>query len=526
MSRKGKKINYKAISKSLTAIIIVVVIIIAIGGVYAYISTQHPSTSSHTITSTSISTTSTSTTTSTVLNTSNPQDLMHLVGLSSPPSTPVTITVWDSYSTSENQAFNETLAQFEQEFPWIHVQVTYGVGIGTSQFETAAKAGQAPIIYRDSSNAGGALFAAGLVLNLSQYLPPSITSLYSTTAIKDWELDGSLYGIPDNVNYIVMFYNKQFVPYAPNTTEQLVQIAENVNKTYHVWGIAYGASDEYGYRFAAWFAGFGGQIFTSENGQVIPALNSTAMVDALNFWYNLTYNLKVNYLAPSTGAGGAEGQLFIANKTAIIFDGPWDLDAYLQALGPNLGAAPLPVVSQTGIRAEPFIGSTGFLIASPQASGATPLQIKAALIFVLFATNYQSDLRLWNIAHDIPSNLQAYNEALTELNEGMLQPSYLNQIMKGVLEQAQYGQECPNIPQMAYYWNSFHQYASEFFANKVSATQAAQGMEQVFIQSLVQNGLMSFELPLPIIPPYQYMVMVILAILSPMVVVITPRKKW
>jgi arabinogalactan oligomer/maltooligosaccharide transport system substrate-binding protein len=513
----------RAISKTLVAVIVVIVVIVAaIGGYYAYVSSRHPTVPSTTSTTSTI----TSTTTTTVsLNTSNPQVLMSLVGLTSPPSTPVTITVWDSYSTSENQAFNQSLAAFEKAFPWIHVQVTYGVGVGTSQFETAAKAGQAPIVYRDTSDAGGALFAAGLVLNLSQYLPPSIISLYVPAAINDWMLNNSLYGLPDNINYIVMFYNKQFVPYPPNTTTQLVQIAEQVNKTYHIWGIAYGASDEYGYRFAAWFAGFGGQIFTTSNGKIIPDLNTTAMVNALNFWYNLTYNLKVNYLAPSTGAGGAEGQLFIANKTAIIFDGPWDLNAYLQALGPNLGAAPLPIVSQTGMRAAPFVGSTGFLISSPQASGATPMQIKAALIFILYFTNYESDLRLWNVAHDIPANLQAYNEALTQVNEGVLQPSYLNGIMKGILEQANYGQKFPNIPQMAYYWNSFHQYASEFFANKINASYAAQGMEQAFIQALVQNGLLSTALP--ILPVPSQILFLIATVLSPMLVIIPNRnKRW
>jgi len=521
----GKNRKLKGVSGTIIAIIVVIIIIIAAVGVYVVMTSHHPtptvSTTSSVISTTS--STSTTTTTTSLLNTSNPQSLMQLVGLSTAPSTPVTITVWNSYSTSENQAFNQTLAQFEQEFPWINVKVTYGVGVGTSQFETAAKAGQAPIVYRDSSDSGGALYAAGLVLNLSQYLPSSITSLYVPTAINDWTLNGSIYGLPDDVNYIVMFYNKHFVPYAPNTTDQLIQIAEQVNKTYHVWGIAYGASDEYGYRFAEWFAGFGGQIFTTQNGQVMPALNTTAMVNALNFWYNLTYNLHINYLAPSTGAGGVEGQLFVANQTAIIFDGPWDLGAYLQALGPNLGAAPLPVVSQTGLRAEPFIGSTGWLIATPQASGASPMQIKAALIFILYVTNYQSDLRLWDVAHDIPGNMQAYNAALTELKEGQLQPAYLNQIMEGILEQAQYGQKFPNIPQMAYYWNSFHQYASEFFAQKISATQASQGMEQAFVQSLIQNGLMSTILPPPPIFLIPYIMLLAPLLLAPIVRI---KKKW
>jgi len=521
----GKNRKLKGVSGTVIAIIVVIIIIIAAVGVYVVMTSHHPTSTTSTTSSTTTSTTTTSTTTAPPPNTSNPQSLMQLVGLTSAPSTPVTITVWNSYSSSENQAFNQTLAQFEQEFPWIHVQVTYGVGVGTSQFETAAKAGQAPIVYRDTSDSGGALFAAGLVLNLSQYLPPSITSLYVPTAINDWILNGSIYGLPDDINYIVMFYNKHFVPYAPNTTDQLIQIAEQVNTTYHVWGIAYGAGNEYGYRFAAWFAGFGGQIFTTNaKGQIIPALNSTAMINALQFWYNLTYVYHINYLAPTTGAGGVEGQLFITNKTAIIFDGPWDLGAYLQALGPNLGAAPLPVVSQTGLRAAPFIGSTGWLIATPQASGASPMQIKAALIFILYVTNYQSDLRLWNVAHDIPANMQAYNEALTQLKEGQLQPAYLNQIMEGILEQAQYGQKFPNIPQMAYYWNSFHQYATEFFAQKISATQAAQGMEQAFIQALIQNGLLSVILP----PPPIFLVLYTLSmLLVPAVLVSGIRiRKW
>ena len=521
MNVLSKNRKLKGVSGTIIAIIVVIIIIVAAVGVYLVMTSHHPTPTVSTTNSLISTTSSTSTTTTTsILNTSNPQSLMQLVGLTSAPSTPVTITVWDTYSSSENQSFIQTLAQFEQEFPWIHVKVTPGAQVGTSQFETAAKAGQAPIVYRDSSDSGGALFAAGLVLNLSQYLPPSITSLYVPTAINDWTLNGSIYGLPDDVNYIVMFYNKHFVPYAPNTTDQLIQIAEQVNKTYHVWGIAYGASDEYGYRFAAWFAGYGGQIFTTQNGQIVPDLNSSAMVNALNFWYNLTYNLHINYLAPSSGV---EGQLFIANQTAIIFDGPWDLNEYLQALGPNLGAAPLPVVSQTGLRAEPFIGSTGWLIATPQASGASPMQIKAALIFILYVTNYQSDLRLWDVAHDIPANMQAYNAALTELKEGKLQPAYLNQIMEGILEQAQYGQKFPNIPQMAYYWDSFHEYASEFFAQKISANQAAQGMEQAFVQSLIQNGLMSTILPPPPIFLIPYIMLLVPVLVAPIVKI---KGKW
>ncbi|AAY80512.1 extracellular solute-binding protein [Sulfolobus acidocaldarius] len=457
----------KGVSNTQIIIVVVVVLIIVIGvGVYLLMgrsSSSSPSTTTNTSSSMSSSSSS--------------------GGVSSTTSqTPVTITVWDTYSPSEDKAFNQTLAAFEQQYPWIHVQVTYGVSVATSNFASAAKAGQAPIVYRDTSDDAGKLFAAGLLLDLSQYLNSSVFSQYLPIAINNFNLSGKIYGLPDNVNYIVMFYNKKYVPYPPNTTAQLVNIALNVNKTYNVWGIAYGMGQEYGYRFAAWFAGFGGQMF---NSQGIPQLNSTAMVNALQFWYNLTYVMGVNPQGISTTL---EQQLFTSGKAAIIFDGPWDLQKYVSALGSDLGAAPLPIVSQTGLRAAPFIGSTGWVISSPQASGATPQQIQAALLFIQFVTGYKAEMNLWNIAGDIPAYLASYNQALTQLKAGNITPSYLGSIMAGIFEQANYGQKFPNIPQMSFYWNTFHEYVTEYYAGQITAQQAAQEMESTMIQQMQANG--------------------------------------
>jgi len=449
----------KALSTTQLAIIVVVIAIVVIAAVAGIMMTTHKPTP------TPVSTTSTH--------------------------TPVTITVWDTYDVPENQGFNKSLVAFESAYPWIHVDVTYGVSISTSNFETDAKAGKAPIVYRDTSNDAGSLFAAGLILNLSAYLNQSVFNQYAPISIKNFELHGSVYGLPDTINYILMFYNKQYVPYPPNTTQQLIQIATNVNKTYHIWGIAYGMTSEYGYRFAAWFAGFGGHIF---NSQGMPQMNSSAMAEALEFWYNLTYNLHIN--APDVNPS-IEQQLFTHNEAAIIFDGPWDLGIYVPALGANLGAAPLPIVSQTGLHAAPFVGSTGWVISSPQASGATPQQIQAALLFIQFMTSYQAEMNLWTYAHDIPANMKAYNTVITELNNDNLTPTYLNGIMKGVLEQAQYGQKFPNIPQMNFYWDGFYDYATEYYANEITATVASQKMENYMLSQMQQAGITP-DLLLPI----------------------------
>jgi len=483
----------RGISRTMWAIIAVVIIIViaaAVALTYKPSTTTSSTTPPPATTSTSSTmppVTSTTTTTTSSTTTSTTTTAPSSASFCSSVSGPVTITVWDTYSPSEDEAFNASLAQFESQYPCIKVDVTYGVPISTGNFAAAAKAGKAPIVYRDTSNDAGALFAGGLLLNLTSYIPQSLLSQYNPVSIKNFELNGSLYGLPDNINYIVMFYNKKYISTPPNTTNQLIQMALQVNKTYGVWGIAYGMGSEYGYRFAAWLAGFGGHIF---NGAGYPAVNATpAAANAMQFWYNLTYDLHIN--APDMNPT-LEGQLFSQGKAAIIFDGPWDLATYVKALGPNLGAAPLPIVSQTGLYATPFLGSTGWVISSPQASGATPEQIKAAILFIEFMTGPVQELNLWKYAGDIPAYLPVYNQVVANLTAGKLQPAYMNGVMNGILAQAEHAQPFPNIPQMNFYWNGFHQCVTEFFAvnGTLSAQGAANCWEQYMVSQMQQSGML------------------------------------
>jgi hypothetical protein len=57
----------------------------------------------------------------------------------------VTITVWNTYSPSENQAFNASLASFEQMYPCIHVEVTYGVGLQRAISYRQQRLGRRPL---------------------------------------------------------------------------------------------------------------------------------------------------------------------------------------------------------------------------------------------------------------------------------------------------------------------------------------------------------------------------------------------
>jgi Maltose-binding periplasmic proteins/domains len=185
--------------------IVVVIIIVAAALYYATMKPSPPPSTSTVV----------STTTSLVTTTS----VVTVTTTSTPPTTPpfslsslldpnfvcnqllggktVTITVWDTYGPPEDQAFNVTLASFTQAYPCIKVQVTRGVGIATANFVSAAKAGQAPNVYRDTSDDAGKLFAGGLLLNISKYINPAdINAAYIPVAVKNFMLRSSIYGLP------------------------------------------------------------------------------------------------------------------------------------------------------------------------------------------------------------------------------------------------------------------------------------------------------------------------------------------
>jgi len=183
---------------------------------------------------------------------------------STTPSQKVTITVWGSGSAGgEAQAFNESLASFEAQYPNITVKDSPAINVASTTFPTAAHAHNAPDVYRDTSDNGGALYASGLLLNLTPYLNASYINSFTKGTITDWELNGALYGIPVNTNGIALYYNKALVPNGvpPSNVWQMIQDAKNVTAMGSgYYGLAYGIGNDYGYRFAAWFTAFGGSI--------------------------------------------------------------------------------------------------------------------------------------------------------------------------------------------------------------------------------------------------------------------------
>ncbi len=279
-----------------------------------------------------------------------------------------------------------------------------------------------------------------------------------------------------------MIYNKHLIPTAPSTTNQMIQAAKNVtvisSGKYVTAGVAYGLGSDGGYRFVAWQAGFGGRLFAA-NGA--PTINTNATVNALEFLNNLT---TVYQVQPPALTGPGWQSLFETGHAGIIFDGPWDIAAYINALGvQNVGVAPMPTVSQTGLRPLPFLGSIAAAVLTKRSSSASNSQMWASIRFGEFLASNTSEIKFWNSAGDFPSVSSALSY-VDGLNVGWA-TGYSNQFVN-------YSQHFVNSPQMGYYWTPFGTYVSEFTSGKINATAAASAIQNAIVQSMTQNH----------VPPY------------------------
>ena len=436
-------------AKVLIAVVVVVAVILA--GAGAYLLLAHPSTATKTKTT-------------------------------GPTPTPshTTITVWQDFSSTEFPAFLSARSAFMSAYPNVTVDWVNQTTPSPSTLVSAALAGKAPnVIIGTSDFEGSTLYYHGLIINLSAVVGSSFFSQYSGTALSDVTLNNSVYAFPLNVNGIAMIYNKKLIPVAPTTTDQMISMAKNVtvisNGKYVTAGVAYGLGSDGGYRFIAWQAGFGGRLFAA-NGT--PTLNTSATINALDFLNNLTtvYNVQ-----PPALTGSEWMSLFETGHAGIIFDGPWDIGAYISALGAqNVGVAPMPVISQTGLRPLPFLGSIAVGILTKRASSATNSQMWASIQFGEYLASNTTEIKFWNSAGDFPSVSTALNY-IDGLNVSWAR-GYSDQFVN-------HSQLFINKPQMGYYWTPFGTYVSEFTSGKISAAAAASDIQTAIVQSMTQNHI-------------------------------------
>ncbi len=252
------------------------------------------------------------------------------------------ITIWVSYNDEEFNLFREIVSEFEKkERVKFEIQRIPFEGM-LEKILTSVIGGQNPDIARLDIAQVHLLAKKGIISELDTlYLKDILKDIYEAP-LKSSFYKGKLYGIPDQVTCILLFYNKKLFkekgldPEKPpkNWEEFLLYAKKLTDKEKGIYG--------FGMRNTLWwtfpfFYTFGAEVF-DENGN--PLFLDENVKKALIFERDLYLKHKVE------GGAFLEGGInpdmgFLNEKYAMIFSGPWKIKSLIDINFP-FGIALIP----------------------------------------------------------------------------------------------------------------------------------------------------------------------------------------
>ncbi|MBW7456023.1 ABC transporter substrate-binding protein [Paenibacillus sepulcri] len=274
---------------------------------------------------------------------------------------PVTITYWSRWPESK-QAIEQTIAEFEKDYPNIHVDFPDIVSSQyTTQLQAAISSNSLPDIFANSTSVPiDQLNRLGLIHNLDDVLTEERKQqFYEGTWTEGYmTLDGGVYALPHFTprRYShMLYYNKDVLTQAgltendvPKSWEDLEKVGERIKQA---------GSDVYplilGIKTDWLVTGYVGQMATAIKPEVVPndgfnlqtgqyEFDSPGYVESIEFLKKLQdekllhpNSLVIDYREASS--------LFAAGKAAFIIDGTF-LSSELQQNNKfnDFGVAPLP----------------------------------------------------------------------------------------------------------------------------------------------------------------------------------------
>jgi arabinogalactan oligomer/maltooligosaccharide transport system substrate-binding protein len=333
---------------------------------------------------------------------------------------------WVPFMKDVTQSFNKELGH-TVEFDVIAVSPLNGVQRLIQDGGTSRVGDVVEIVH----NALGEAVNAGAVLeNLvsaqrvaTDFIPPAAHAATYRDVV---------YGFPTSFQTVALFYNKDLLPKAPASFEELLAFAPGFNdKVKNRYTLLWGIQNYY---FSRMFLTlFGGYEF-GKNGTDSKdfGIASDAAVQGLTAMLELKKAANVSsadMVNPLVPRG-----LFSEGKVAAIIEGPWASQALMES-GRNVGVVPIPTFK--GRHPRTFSTVTLAVVSS-----YSPYP-QAAQLFAAYLTSDAILEKRYNMLGSVPPS-----KALIERVAPTASPT-----TKAIIQQAEYSDAMPSIPEMAFLWS-------------------------------------------------------------------------
>ena len=338
-----------------------------------------------------------------------------------PAATAGEVTFWHAYGTgsAEETALTKLLEQAKTDLPNININVLQ-VPFNDifNKYRTDVAAGGGPDMFIAPNDSLGDDVRAGLIADITDLAAGKLEGV-NQLGIDGMTLDGKLYGIPESLKAVALWYNKDLLPTPPATTDELKALMEDGKYV----AMAYSCYHIYGF-----YDAFGGDIFDAD--WKVVADQGTGVTDAITYLNDLYQISKTNGWSKNDSDGLAP---FTEGQAVAITNGNWAMGDYRTALGDKLGVAPLP--EGPAGPAAPMLGVDGFYF-NPNSANQ-----EAALEVALYLTNPASQTVMMNEAGHVPVRTDV------EITDPLIQ-GLVDAFNKGATVR-------PQVAELGKYWSNF-----------------------------------------------------------------------
>jgi len=343
------------------------------------------------------------------------------------PEKPKELIVWVNDNDNAQEAIAKRFEDFTEKTGIEIVLEVVPEPDQVQKLSLAGPAGDGPDLFFQPQDRLGDVVEQGLALPIN-YTEDELSE-YSDAAIDAFTYEGEIYGAPVSIETYFAYYNKSLLDEVPTTIEDVYDMSlEYTNKDNDEYGFLISPEFYYLYSF---INSNGGYIFAENDGVYDVddiGLNNEGSVKGLEEYMKF-FDAD---LLPQTLTVDVLDGLFTEGKVAMVVSGPWNIPEYLNALGDNLGTAPLPEIG--GEIAPSFVGVKSWLISSYSENP------EWASDLAKFLTNDDSS----QLYYDMTGELPPRPIILDEINE----PIY-----EGYTQQIDHGTQMPNIPEMSAVWD-------------------------------------------------------------------------
>lgn len=317
-----------------------------------------------------------------------------------------------------------------------------------AMFATATQVGKGPDIVVGAHDWLGEFVQNNLVAPVQ--LSEADQAKFSEAALSAVKFNGQIYGVPYAVENIALVRNKDLVPEAPATMDDLVKAAKELQSAGKVQTLLVQEVGKSGnaYFTYPYLSAFGGGIF---------GLNDKGDYDPSKIIVNSPESIKGAEVLKQLGAqkvlstnidGSNSDAIFGDKKAAFFITGPWAIQKAKDA-GVNYAISNLPSLTGGGPM-QPFLGVQMFYMSSKAKNAAI-----AQEFLTQYVTTKDFQVELFEVGHRPPALIEAYDEVAAQDPD-----------VKAWFEAGKDAMPMPNIPAMAAVWGPLGQAGADVISGK------------------------------------------------------------